>query len=175
MTGQAYWLTKKQTQKLITRASQIAPNLIGNTAPNLALKMPELKNISLWDVKSPYTVLVFWDPTCGHCQITVPKLDSAYEHHWKKEGVKMMGVLAGGTKKQWLDFIHKYHMEDWINAWDPDKNTDYRRLYDVYMTPIIYLLDAHKKILAKKLDVTQLDAFLDHLRKDPKAYTAAAD
>lgn len=175
MTGQAYWLTKEQTQKLISRASQIAPNLIGNTAPNLALKTPELKNISLWDVKSPYTILVFWDPTCGHCQITVPKLDSAYEHHWKKEGVKMMGVLAGGTKKQWLDFIHKYHMEDWVNAWDPDKTTNYRRLYDVYMTPIVYLLDAHKKILAKKLDVKQLDQFLDHLRDHPKAYTASAD
>lgn len=173
MTGQAFWMTKEQTQKLITRASQIAPNLIGNTAPNLALKTPDMKNISLWNVKSPYTILVFWDPTCGHCQITVPRLDSAYEHHWKKEGVKMMGVLAGGTKKQWLDFIKAHHMEDWVNAWDPDKATNYRRLYDVYMTPIIYLLDAHKKILAKKLGVEQLDAFLDHLQKDPKAYTVS--
>jgi len=76
-----------------------------------------------------------------------------------------MGVLAGGTQQQWLDFIKANHLQDWINAWDPDKSTDYRRLYDVYMTPVVYLLDEHKKIIAKKLDVKQLDTFLKHLQK----------
>jgi peroxiredoxin len=165
MTGKAFWLTKEQTKKIITRASQIAPNLIGNTAPDLALKTPDLKSVSLSGVKAKYTILVFWDPTCGHCQIVVPELDSAYEHHWKKEGVKMMGVLAGGTQQQWLDFIKKNNMQDWINVWDPDKATNYRRLYDVYMTPVVYLLGEDKKILAKKLDVKQLDDFLNHLQK----------
>lgn len=170
MTGQAYWLTKDQLQKIIARASQIAPNLIGNTAPDLAMKTPAMKPVSLWGVKSKYTILVFWDPTCGHCQIVVPELDSAYEHHWKKEGVKMMGVLAGGTQDQWHQFIKEHHMEDWVNAWDPDHSTDYRRLYDVYMTPVVYLLDEHKKILAKQLDVKQLSDFLDHLNSKETAF-----
>lgn len=170
MTGQAYWLTKDQLQKIISRASQIAPNLIGNTAPDLALKTPDMKAVSLWGVKSKYTILVFWDPTCGHCQIVVPELDSAYEHLWKNEGVKMMGVLAGGTQDQWQQFIKEHHLGDWINAWDPDHSTDYRRLYDVYMTPVVYLLDDHKKILAKQLDVKQLSDFLDHLNNKETAF-----
>lgn len=174
MTGQAYWLTKDQLQKIIDRASQIAPNLIGNRAPDLALKTQDLKPVSLWGVKAKYTILVFWDPTCGHCQIVVPELDSAYEHHWKKEGVQMMGVLAGGTQDQWLQFIKEHHMEDWVNAWDPGHSTDYRRLYDVYMTPVVYLLDEHKKILAKQLDVKQLNDFLNHLN-DKKTALAKKD
>lgn len=163
MTGQAYWLTKEQTQKIIARASQLAPNLIGNAAPDLALRTPDSAVVTLSGVEAKYTVLIFWDPTCGHCQVVVPRLDSAYRRHWKQEGVRVVGVLAGGTKQQWTDYIRDHHLTDWINAWDPAGQTNYRRLYDVYMTPVIYLLDAHKKILAKKLDVEQLDGFLNHL------------
>jgi peroxiredoxin len=164
MTGQAYWLSKDQTQKIINRASQLAPNLIGNRAPELTVRTPDSAQVKLSGVKAKYTVLVFWDPTCGHCQIVVPKLDSAYEHHWKAEGVRVVGMLAGGTKQQWTDYIAEHHLKDWINVWDPENKTNYRRLYDVYMTPVIYLLDAQKKILAKKLDVTQVDQFLDRLQ-----------
>lgn len=169
MTGKAYWLTKEQSQKIINRASQIAPNLIGNVAPNLTLKTIDLKPVSLWDIRAKYTLLVFWDPTCGHCQIVVPEIDSAYEKTWKKEGVSVVGMLAGGTQEQWKDFVQKNHLQDWINVWDADKTTNYRRLYDVYMTPVVYLLDEKKKILAKKLDVKQIDDFLRHLQQQKTA------
>lgn len=171
MTGQAFWLNKDMTDKIIQRASQIAPNLIGNQAPDLALRTADLQPYDLYKAQGKYILLVFWDPTCGHCQIIVPELDSAYEAHWKREGVTMVGVHAGGTKQEWQEFIQAHHMEDWINLWDPEQKTNYRRLYDVYMTPIIYLLDSHKKILAKHLSVEQVDEFLQHLKKDPSGNT----
>lgn len=174
ITGQAYWLTDDQKQKIIDRAAQIAPNLIGNIAPPLTLKTSDLKSVSLSDIESKYIVLVFWDPTCGHCQIEVPQLDSAFTH-WKNEGVKMVGVLAGGTRQQWLDFIKEHHLEDWINLWAPDQNSTYRQLYDVYMTPVVYLLDKNKKILAKKLNVKQLDNFLDHLAQEGRPEMVSTD
>lgn len=174
VTGQAYWLTDDQRQKIVNRAAQIAPNLIGNTAPPLTLKTADLKSVSLSDIDAKYLILVFWDPTCGHCQIEVPQLDSAFTGHWNKEGVKMVGVLAGGTRQQWLDFIKEHQMDDWINLWDPDKNSTYRQLYDVYMTPVVYLLDKNKKILAKKLSVKQLDDFLNHLAPKSKPEATAS-
>lgn len=168
VTGEAYWVKEDQLKKIIDKASRIAPNLIGNTAPDLKLKTREGQSILLSAVRSPYIVLAFWDPTCGHCKITIPKLDSAYESRWKKMGVKMIGVLSGGTKEQWSDFIKEQHLEDWINLWDPQGESNYRQLYDVYMTPVIYLLDKNKKILAKQLNVKQLNAFLNRIT-DKKA------
>lgn len=164
MTGRAYWLTEEQTSKIVNRAAQIAPNLIGNKAPDIKLQTVDMKPLSLWNVKADYTILIFWDPTCGHCQVVVPQLDSAY-NQWKQQGVKIVGVLAGGTAQQWQDYIREHHLDDWVNLWDPDRQSGYRRLYDVYMTPVIYLLDAQKKILAKKLDVAQLGGFLAHLHQ----------
>jgi hypothetical protein len=35
MTGQAYWVDSAQLVKIVDRARKIAPNIIGNTAPEL--------------------------------------------------------------------------------------------------------------------------------------------
>lgn len=165
MTGKAYWLSKDQTQKVVQRAAEIAPNLIGNKAPALPLTTMDSSRTSLDDIKAKYTLLVFWDPTCGHCILEVPRLDSAYHASWKKMGVAMVGVKVGGTAGQWKSFIADHHLQDWIHAWEPDPQTNYRQLYDVYMTPVIYLLDEKKTILAKRLGVQELDGFLKHLQQ----------
>lgn len=160
VTGQAYWLTEDQKEKIIRRAYEIAPNLIGQQAAPLPLQDIDGKPASLYDIKSKYTVLVFWDPGCGHCKTEVPRLDSAYKASWKNKGVTMFGVRTDGSQEEWASFIKEYKMDGWIHAWDPGYKSQYRKFYDVYSTPLVYLLDEHKKILAKRLGVEQLEEFL---------------
>lgn len=160
VTGKATWLSEEQRQKVIERAFTIAPNLIGQQAAPLELKDTLARPASLYGIKSKYTVVVFWDPTCGHCITEIPKLDSAWKASWKDKGVAMLGVRTDGTREEWTSFIRKHNMTGWIHAWDPEYTTNYRKFYDVYATPVIYLLDERKKILAKRLGVAQLDDFL---------------
>ncbi|MGN6511091.1 MAG: redoxin domain-containing protein [Chitinophaga sp.] len=163
MNGDAYWLNEEQKNKIIERAVTIAPNLFGQQAAPLVLQDTASKRASLYDIRSKYTVVVFWDPTCGHCITEVPKLDSAFNASWKKKGVTMYGVRTDGTKEEWMKFIRDNHLKGWIHAWDPGYTSNYRKFYDVYATPVVYLLDENKKILAKRLGVTQLDEFLERL------------
>jgi len=161
--GDAYWLNNEQLNKIISRAYAIAPNLIGQQAPPLEMQDSSARPLSLYSTKAKYTVLVFWDPTCGHCKTEIPRLDSAYKASWKDMGVVMLGVKTDGTREQWLDFIRSHQLDGWIHAWDPQSQSNYRRLYDVYSTPVVYLLDEKKKILAKRLGVQQLNGFLERL------------
>jgi peroxiredoxin len=163
VSGDAYWLKDDQLNKIISRAYSMAPNLIGQQAPPLEVKDSALKAVSLYTTKAKYTVLVFWDPTCGHCKVEIPKLDSAYNASWKNKGVALIGFKTEGTKVEWQDFIRDNHLKGWIHAWDPDAQSNYRRLYDVYSTPVVYLLDEKKKILAKRLGVEQLNDFLEKM------------
>ncbi|WP_083550365.1 TlpA family protein disulfide reductase [Chitinophaga jiangningensis] len=158
--GEAFWLNDEQLNKIVSRAYSIAPNLIGQQAAPLELKDTASKAVSLYKTQAKYTVLVFWDPTCGHCKTEIPRLDSAYNSRWKQLGVKMIGIKTEGTKDEWLSFIKQNHITGWIHAWDPESTSNYRRLYDVYSTPVVYLLDEKKKIVAKRLGVEQLDQFL---------------
>jgi peroxiredoxin len=166
VTNQAYWISEEQKEKIISRAYAIAPNLIGQKAAALALQDSVGKPKSLYDVKAKYTVLVFWDPTCGHCITEVPKLDSAYKASWKKKGVVMYGVKTDGTQAEWTKFIKDKDLSGWIHVWDPGYKSNYRKFYDVYSTPLVYLLDANKKILAKRLGVEQLEGFLERDLQD---------
>lgn len=166
VTGQAFWVTAEQNQKIIDRAYTMAPNLIGQKGAPLPLQDTAGKPASLYDIKSKYTILVFWDPTCGHCITEVPRLDSAFNASWKQKGAVMFGVKTEGTQEEWLKFIKEKKLKGWIHAWDPGYKSNYRRFYDVYSTPLVYLLDENKKILAKRLGVEQLEDFLQRAMRE---------
>ena len=161
--GEAFWLNDEQLNKIVDRAYTMAPNLIGKQAAPLEFKDTASHMLSLYKTQSKYTILVFWDPTCGHCKTELPRLDSAFKASWKNKGVAMIGVKTEGTREEWLQFIKEHNLSGWVHGSDPQSATNYRRLYDVYSTPMIYLLDEKKKIVAKRLGVEQLQEFLDRV------------
>ena len=165
--GLSSWLNEKQLTTISNRAYMLMSNLIGETAANLDLLTPSDAKAPLYGVSSPYTVVVFWDPTCGHCQTELPIMDSLYNAKWKKDGVKIYAVLTETKEKEkWVDFIKTHHLENWINVYETEaqkkandvaKRPSYKQLYDVNQTPTIFLLDADKRIIAKKLTLEQID------------------
>jgi len=170
MKGDAFWLTNDELQKYIDRAKKMAPNVIGNIAPEL--KLPNVitkKEESMLDMKSPYTVIVFYSPNCGHCQHELPLLDSAYEASLKDKGVKIYTVATEGDEKQISDFLVKLKIDKkWTNTWDPDHVSNYHNNYDVYSTPTIYLLDDKKIIRGKRLDHTNIGNVIDITERKEK-------
>ncbi len=169
MKGDAFWLGSEDLEKYIDRAHRIAPNVIGNLGPEIKLpSVTEKKIESLYDVKARYTVLVFYAPSCGHCQRELPGIDSIYQAYLKKKGVKVFTVSTEGDEKEVTDFIKKYKTEAFINTWDVDHVGDWRGKYDVYSTPSIYLLDERKIIRGKRLDHTNIAGLVDMLDRKEK-------
>ncbi len=165
------WLTEKGMKSIQDRAYNLMANILGNAAADIDLPDMTGKNITLYNLASPYTVVVIWDPTCGHCKEIVPKVDSLYEHKWKAEGVKIFAMAkeTDGNKNDWLNFIRQHHLEEWANVYyskaDEKARVDtgipgYSQLYDVLSFPTLYLLDKDKRIIAKKLSLEQIDDVL---------------
>jgi len=153
MTGEATWLKQDELDKYIDRARKIAPNVPGNKAPEV--KLPNVKTgkmESMLAMKAKYTLLVFYSPSCGHCQHEIPKIDSVYNELLKAKGVKVFTVATDGEEKDINDFITKNHMEEWTNCWDHEHIGDFHNKYDVYSTPVIYLIDDKKIIRGKRMD-----------------------
>ena len=166
MKGDAFWLSNDELTKYLDRAQKIAPNVIGNVAPEI--KLPNVttkKEESMHAVKAKYTVVVFYSPNCGHCQHEMPELDSLYDKVLKEKGVKIFTVATEGDEKAINDFIVKYKMQDYINTWDGEHVSDYHNKYDVYSTPTIYLLDDKKIIRGKRLDHSNIGSVIDMLEK----------
>jgi peroxiredoxin len=165
MKGDAYWLDNEALGKYYDRAAKIAPNLIGRVAPEIKMKGLDNKDRNLSDVKAKYTLVVFWDPTCGHCTKEIPAIDSVYKAVLKDKGVKIYSVRTEGDEKLWKDFINKHQLNDWVNVWDPEHKSNYRSMYDVYSTPVIYLLDEKKIIRGKRLDHSNIMDVINMIEK----------
>lgn len=168
MKGDAYWLDNDALGKYYERAADIAPNLIGRVAPEIKMQDITGKLHNLYDLKAKYTLVVFWDPTCGHCTKEVPQIDSVYKAVLKQKGVKVYSVRTEGDEKLWQEFIKKHKLEDWTNVYDPGHKSDYRSKYDVYSTPVVYLLDEKKIIRGKRIDHTNIMSVIDMLERKEK-------
>jgi hypothetical protein len=168
--GQADFFTEKYRKFVNDRAYSIMANLIGQPASNLEMTDTSGKTRSLYEVPANFVLVCFWDPTCSHCKETLPKLDSIYQAKWKYEGVQIFAVMVDGGQDNWLNFIRAHNLKDWINVYQTTAQhdavaaagrPDYRQLYDVYQTPVIYLLDKEKRIIAKKLTYQQVDEVIN--------------
>lgn len=173
-----YWMNEKYKKAVFDRAYSLMANLIGEKAADMNMVDSSGKPAPLYSIKAPYVVVCFWDPTCGHCQKEVPKLDSLYQHKWKQQGVKIYGVMTEGGKEAWLNFIHEHGLKGWTHVYQlpavkeaeyAANKPGYKQLYDVYQTPVLYLLDKEKNIIAKKLNHDQLDELLQtRIRQEEK-------
>jgi hypothetical protein len=176
--GQAEFFTEKYRKYVNDRAYSLMANLIGEPAANLEMTDTLERPFQLYELQSPFTVVCFWDPTCSHCKEAVPHIDSIYQAKWKREGVKLVGVMVEGGKDNWLKFIRDHNLKDWVHVYQTPSQHDaeeasgkpgYRQLYDVYQTPILYLLDKDKRIIAKKLNYLQFDEVINLKLKNIKS------
>jgi thiol-disulfide isomerase/thioredoxin len=167
--GDANWLDSATLAKYYDRAMKIRPNIIGNLAPPLVMKDLGGKDNSLYDVKAKYTLVVFWSPDCGHCQHEIPLIDSVYRAVLKDKGVKIYAAITENEEAKWHAFIKKFHLEEWTHVWDPEATSRYWALYDVNVTPSIYLLDEKKNIRGKKLDHTNIMQVIEMVERADKS------
>ena len=186
MNGEADWIDAKQLKKIEERAEKIAPNLIGRPAPPFLnqIGMPFMKDENdivrrMYDIESDYTLLMFYSPDCGHCKKEVPKvkkvLDSLktprFLSNHKVVDITAYAVQTEFDKEAWKDFIKKNELNDWINVTDiqkdpegnPAASSNWRDEYDIYSTPVIYLLDKKKRILAKRISYDQIAKIISRI------------
>jgi thiol-disulfide isomerase/thioredoxin len=168
------WLQLKQKEFFKFKVASIKDNLVGDKGSNLFMLTQDQKRIDLYDIKAKYTVIAFWDPTCGHCATEIPKMHQLYETEWKQKGVVVFAINNNTNEMvKWKEFIEKEKLSDWTNVYPTPvvtgnytkEDVDFQTLYNVRQTPVIYLLDQDKKIIAKKVGAENYTKIIEQLEK----------
>ncbi len=144
--------------------------LNGKPAPQLEGIDTTNKTISLYNIKSKYTIVAFWDPNCSHCKIGIPLLDSMVNQTpLKNKGIQLIGLKTDGDYGEWIKFINDKKLKNWIHI---EETRDLREQlvkkgqtsclynYVVNQTPLFFLLDENKKIVAKHFLPKELPNFI---------------
>lgn len=167
-TNQVDWIDETQMFKIVDRAETIKPLCLGEIAPNIAWRDPNNKVQVLENIQKDFTLLIFYDPDCGHCKKEVPVIKQEYDR-WKEEGISVEVYAASVEldKEKWIEFIKTYDISEWTNVGefktfvDGEYNREndmyvtpfpyIKQIYDISGTPKYYLLDKNKKILVNAI------------------------
>ncbi len=166
--GDTSMLNASSKKTIIERAYSLMANQLGKPAPLLELTDTLGKTASLYELKSAFTIVAFWDPNCGHCKEEIPRLDSMFQAKWKALGVAVYSVnIYENEIPAWKKFlVEKKISKTWIHAYQTKEARtkeekaglpNYKQLYDIFKTPTVYLLDKDKRIIAKQLSLEQFD------------------
>jgi len=162
VTNQTPWVNETVKKEIIKKSAKMEALLIGKRPPNMIMQDTSLQLISMYNVTARTLMLLFWDPECGHCEQEVPKLKAFYETNKDKYGLQIYAVCSDTSMVKMKAYIIKKKM-DWINVNGPRTLTgEFHAQYDITSTPVIYLLNEQKEIIAKRLTVDQIEKFLEN-------------
>ena len=164
-TIKAFWVDETLRFKITDRADNLRNNLLGKIAPNLIMPDTGFVLKELHAIKAKYTMILYWDATCGRCKEEIPRLKVLYdklanEQHSSGKFFEVYAISLTSEAVEWKKFVLENKLK-WINVSDLYNNTKFRKLYDIYSTPVIYLLNEKKEIIAKRLSVEQVEEFIN--------------
>ena len=139
-------------------------DIVGKPAPELTLRDRNMKPVSLSQIKTPFAMLLFWDPECGHCIVTVPRLDSLYKNYLKKMNCEILGVNLSDNNQKWNEFIDEHHLQ-WLNVSDFEQQGDFRNEFGITSSPVIFILDKQRNVVAKITEIEKAKAILIEISK----------
>lgn len=129
----------------------------GSIAPDFTI---EEGRLNLHQVKSDFTLVLFWASWCSHCTQMLPSVQKEVNALQAKLNGKKLSVIAVSldtAKAGWQDFIRKGNYSGWkhtseLKGW----NGTVPAQYNVFATPTMYLLDKDKKIIGKPMTTWEL-------------------
>jgi thiol-disulfide isomerase/thioredoxin len=163
LAGKAPWANTDYLKDLEKRVERLRPNLIGKKAAEMVMNSFAGHYVSLYDVKADFTIVYFWEPDCGHCKEATPLLKAYYEES-RGKGIEVFAVCTQSDREKWEKYIADHGLS-WINGWDPQRLSRFDYFYNVESTPLVYILDRNKRIIAKRLAVQDIGPFIDNYRK----------
>jgi thiol-disulfide isomerase/thioredoxin len=183
-TGKAVWMDEEKLKELVDDANNRRRVMCDAKIPNVILPdTSDVNWVSLYDVDAKYTVVAIWESTCGHCKKELPKLLKVYDE-WKDRGLEVYSIGNDYERAPWKKFLREKGLTEWINVSDdpaignenPDtvryllsrgittiESLNFRQTFNISSTPVLFLLDKDKNIIAKQLNSQQISDLLEHL------------
>ncbi len=166
-----YFVTKQINFPSVIQAIQAQVYVDFNRHTLVGEKLPQiiLKDINGEDFTIPlnnnrYSLYFFYSPDCSTCvEQSMQMQDILYEY---MPDIDIYNIYTGVNKQQWEDYLKDNFDYAWrgvrvFNLWQPDKESDLKKLYGLIKKPVLIFVDNYGKILARQLSPNNLRLMLD--------------
>jgi thiol-disulfide isomerase/thioredoxin len=157
LNGLTDWADSTWLKNLEEEIYKNERSLVGMKAANIQLADAENNYKRLYDIGgSEVTILYFYEPSCGHCRKTMPKVGEFAKKYASDQRIKVVAVYMLEDKEEWTKFIEEADLSALVNVWDPNRESYYWYYFNTSTTPMVYVMNKEHKIFAKKIDVDTL-------------------
>lgn len=171
---QTPWVDDAQMAKIKSKVEDLTYALCSDKAVPLQMKYKNYNFPSgltdtlgmyhdFYKMDEDYIILWFWDSDCGHCKTQTPKLYDFYKKLKKeKRSVQVYAINIEQESKPYLKYLRE-NKYDWINVQDTGHFSNFRAYYDIFSTPVAYILDKERRIIGKRIDPEGMEAFFKQI------------
>lgn len=143
---------KAALEKKVERFKKFA---IGEKAPDFTATTMEGKRITLSEMESGYTLLLFWATWCPHCSQLIKDIATIYEPAHNK-GLEIIAISLDDDPEKLQSFLSEGNYP-WLQVADYQKwQGALVQQYDIYATPTMLLLFSDQTILARPVNFSEL-------------------
>jgi hypothetical protein len=139
----------------------VLKNRLGEAAADFTYELANGKTGRLYEVKSDYLILYFYNPDCENCrEVTRNISQSQLINGLISAGkLKVLSIYPDEDKQEWRKHVPEM-ATTWINGDDKDAILKNEEIYDLRAIPCLYLLDKNKTVLLKDALFEQVEAYL---------------
>ena len=165
LSGDAVWASEAAIENFRTHVARTKPLLIGNRpaeflSPEINLENSNEQWRSVFEPRTRYTIVMFWEPNCGHCKKQMPLLRDFYNEKREELDFEVFAVCRDNDIERCKNYINANGITNWINVDGRTSNVKFDELWDITSSPTIYVLDSQKRIVTKRIEVDQIEPFI---------------
>lgn len=161
-------LTDQETDQTLrsryrARLQMLLKNRPGDKATDFTVTLASGKKVSLYEIKTDYTILFFNNPDCEDCQRIKNLMAASKELNEavKKKKLTILAVYPDGDLPLWKSATYPSMM---INGYDAGMTLLQKGLYDLKAIPTLYLLGKGQKVLLKDTTLEEIKKRVAYLQ-----------
>ena len=155
-------LTAGLALSIFAAASLASSGLMGQPAPDFALKSSTGENLRLSEYRGDVVLINFWATWCGPCRQEMPLLDQLYTRY-ERVGFNLLGINIDDDTGRAMSMIRELGVSFPV-LFDSEKVVS--KLYDVDAMPVTILVDREGNVrhVHKGYKPGYEDMYLDQIR-----------
>lgn len=140
-------------------------NLAGEQVPNFPILWADSSVSTLYDVKSPYTLLYFQNPDCPSCSEMRERMagNSLLNQAIDEGKITVVTLYFEGDEALWRRYLTEKANPKYRHGWDYTQKIEQEQLFDLRIIPFLFLLDQDKKVIKKDLLIDEITDYLKRL------------